>query len=48
MVAAVAAYFLRSSVRPVVPQLPALRDFQREQGVVAAAWLRERVDAGHS
>lgn len=48
MVAAVAAYFLRSSVRPVVPQLPTLRDFQREQGIVAAAWLRERVDAGLS
>ncbi len=37
-------YFLCSSVRPVVPALPTLRDFQREQGLVAAAWLRARVE----
>lgn len=47
VVAAVAGYFLFSSVLPVIPALPTLRDFQREQGLVAAAWLRERVEAGH-
>ncbi|WP_169580950.1 MULTISPECIES: aminoglycoside phosphotransferase family protein [Microbacterium] len=46
IVAAVAGYFLCSSVRPAVPALRAVRDFQRAQGAVAADWLRRRVEAG--
>ncbi|MHC2999383.1 phosphotransferase family protein [Microbacterium sp. HJ5] len=46
VLAAVTGYFLTSSVLPVVPALPTLRDFQRAQGLVAAEWLRERVEAG--
>lgn len=46
VIAAVTGYFLTSAVMPVVPALPTLRDFQRAQGLVAAAWLRTRVDAG--
>lgn len=46
IVAAAAGYFLCSSVLPVIPALPTLRAFQREQGLVAARWLRARVEAG--
>lgn len=46
IVAAAAGYFLLSSVLPVIPALPTLRAFQREQGLVAARWLRDRVEAG--
>lgn len=46
VVAAVTGYFLCSAVLPVIPALPTLRAFQREQGLVAADWLRNRVEAG--
>ncbi|WP_127476691.1 phosphotransferase family protein [Microbacterium sulfonylureivorans] len=46
LVAAAAGYFLCSSALPVIPALPTLRDFQREQGLVAALWLQSRVEAG--
>lgn len=46
VLAGAAGYFLTSAVLPVVPALPTLRDFQRAQGLVAARWLRERVEAG--
>lgn len=46
IVAALAGYFLCSSVRPAVPALRPVRDFQRAQGAVAAEWLRQRVEAG--
>lgn len=44
--AAVTAYFLCSSVQPIIPALPTLRRFQRAQGLVASAWLRSRVERG--
>ncbi len=46
VLAAMSSYFLCSAVLPFIPQLPALRDFQRAQGVVAARWLRIRIEAG--
>ena len=46
VLAAVAGYFLCSAVKPVVPALPTLREFQRAQGLVAADWLRTRVEGG--
>ena len=46
VLAAVTGYFLCSAVLPVNPALPHLRDFQRAQGLVAASWLRERVETG--
>jgi aminoglycoside phosphotransferase (APT) family kinase protein len=43
IVAAAAGYFLTHAVLPPIPALPTLRDFQRAQGLVAAAWLRARM-----
>ncbi|WP_431801693.1 phosphotransferase family protein [Microbacterium sp. bgisy203] len=40
VVAAMTGFFLCASTEPVIPQLPTLRGFQREQGLRAAAWLR--------
>jgi hypothetical protein len=42
MVAGVAGYFTHHSTLPDPPGLPTLRAFQRAQGEVARAWLRER------
>jgi hypothetical protein len=42
MVAGVAGYFTYHATLPDPPGLPTLRAFQREQGTVARAWLRER------
>ncbi|KUN00055.1 aminoglycoside phosphotransferase [Streptomyces yokosukanensis] len=41
--AALAGYFLRSSLAPPPPGLPTLRPFQRAQGDAALAWLRQRL-----
>jgi hypothetical protein len=42
MVAAIAGYFTHHATLPDPPGLPTLRAFQRAQGEVARAWLRER------
>ncbi|PFG20264.1 phosphotransferase [Serinibacter salmoneus] len=42
-IAAIAGYFVRSSLQPPPPGIPHLRGFQRAQGEVCIAWLRERL-----
>jgi Phosphotransferase enzyme family len=46
MVAAVAGYFARQSIRPAPPSLPRIREFQRAQGAVAVSWLHARLGVG--
>ncbi|MFI9153329.1 aminoglycoside phosphotransferase family protein [Streptomyces sp. NPDC053367] len=41
--AALAGYFLRHSLLPAPPGIPALRPFQRAQGEAALEWLRTRL-----
>ncbi|MEU5097090.1 aminoglycoside phosphotransferase family protein [Streptomyces sp. NPDC020996] len=41
--AALAGYFVDSSLRPAPPGLPTLRPFQRAQGEAALGWLRKRL-----
>jgi aminoglycoside phosphotransferase (APT) family kinase protein len=43
-VAAMTGFFLCASVLPAIPALPTLRAFQREQGTIAASWLRRRME----
>lgn len=44
VVAGMAGYFVEAGAKPAVPGLPALRAFQRAQGVAAVAVLRELLD----
>ncbi|MDY0910657.1 hypothetical protein [Microbacterium sp. CFBP9034] len=46
ILAALTGYFPGPAVLPVLSALPALREFQRAQGLVAAAWLQDRVETG--
>jgi len=40
--AGLAHFFLTHSREPAPPLLPTIRDFQRTQGEIAAAWLAAR------
>jgi hypothetical protein len=42
VLAAVTGFFVRQSQLPAPPGLPTLRAFQRDQGVPALEWLRQR------
>ncbi|RSN66930.1 aminoglycoside phosphotransferase family protein [Actinomadura sp. WAC 06369] len=44
VLAAVAGFFVHGGLQPPPPGLPALRAFQRAQGEVALAWLRDRLE----
>lgn len=44
VLAAIAGYFLHSSVQPPPPGIPHVRSFQRAQGLVCTGWLRTRLD----
>ena len=43
VLAAIAGYFLSSSLQPPPPGIPHVRRFQRDQGLVCSRWLRERL-----
>lgn len=43
VLAAIAGYFLYSSLQPPPPGIPHVRSFQREQGLVCTRWLRRRL-----
>ncbi|HLS63705.1 MAG TPA: aminoglycoside phosphotransferase family protein [Ruania sp.] len=43
VVAAFAGYFLHEALQPPPPGIPHVRAFQRDQGLVCAAWLRTRL-----
>lgn len=45
LLAALAGYFLSSSLQPPPPGIPHVRSFQREQGLVCTRWLRDRLGA---
>ena len=45
VLAAIAGYFLYSSLQPPPPGIPHVRAFQREQGLVCTHWLRRRLAA---
>ena len=42
VLAAITGYFVRSSLEPVPPNLPRIREFQRAQGEAGLAWLLRR------
>ncbi|MFV2177838.1 hypothetical protein ACFHW2_42230 [Actinomadura sp. LOL_016] len=44
VLAAVAGFFVHGGRQAPPPGLPALRDFQRAQGEIALAWLRDRLE----
>ncbi|QFG20078.1 aminoglycoside phosphotransferase family protein [Actinomadura sp. WMMB 499] len=44
VLAATAGYFVHSARQPPPPGLPTLRAFQRAQGEIALAWLRDRLE----
>jgi Phosphotransferase enzyme family len=45
VLAGVTGYFLDAARRPVGPDLPTLREFQRFQGEATLRWLRTRIEA---
>ncbi|MBE1536545.1 aminoglycoside phosphotransferase family protein [Actinomadura algeriensis] len=44
VLAAIAGFFVHGGRLPPPPGLPTLRDFQRAQGEIALAWLRDRLE----
>ncbi|WP_168211793.1 phosphotransferase family protein [Ruania zhangjianzhongii] len=44
VLAAIAGYFLHSSLQPPPPGIPHVRRFQRDQGLVCTRWLGNRLD----
>ncbi|WP_166981184.1 phosphotransferase [Paramicrobacterium fandaimingii] len=48
VLAGLAGHFLDKARRPAPPFMPTLRAFQRAEGEAALAWVRERVEQGHT
>ncbi|OLT30062.1 aminoglycoside phosphotransferase [Actinomadura sp. CNU-125] len=44
VLAAITGFFVHGGRQPPPPGLPTLRDFQRAQGEIALAWLRDRLE----